>query len=397
MDQVFSATVVDRRHVITAGHVAKGNAPGAVVFNLNYGGNLTHQIQASAVYPHPSFVAFNTPDLQHDIALIELAQDVPAALTIYPILYQAVGSGATITLVGYGASGQGNVGISVTPDSATKRSGRNNADSFALDVDGSGRNALYFFDFDGGGAANYLGGGSLGNTVETTFAYGDSGSPAFVNVSGQWRLAGVNTFVSTFSGGPTTPGTFGTAGGGNLLWPYQTWIQSILSRPENDNFVRRTTISGASGQTTGANTSATKEGSEPNHAANAGGRSVWWRWTAPSAGQVSVDTQGSAFNTLLAVYTGSTVNALTLVAENDNVSGTTTSAVTWTAQAGTQYQIAVDGFGGAQGAITVRWRYGAPSGPANDDVPTLSEWGAIVMALTLLLVMLRKRRALGNC
>src|SRR2546425_3684733 len=43
----------------------------------------------------------------------------------------------------------------------------------------------------------------------------------------------------------------------------------------------------------------TKESGEPNHAGNAGGSSIWYRWTAPTADPVTIDTVGSAFNTLL--------------------------------------------------------------------------------------------------
>jgi hypothetical protein len=47
-------------------------------------------------------------------------------------------------------------------------------------------------------------------------------------------------------------------------------------------------------------------------AGDAGGKSVWWRWTAPASGPVQVSLSGSAFSTLLAVYTGPTVGSLTL-------------------------------------------------------------------------------------
>src|SRR2546427_7055898 len=58
-----------------------------------------------------------------------------------------------------------------------------------------------------------------------------------------------------------------------------------------------------------------------------------------------IDPFGSSFNTLLAVYPGSSVSALTAVASNDNSpnGGTTTSLVQFTAQQGTTYRIAIDG------------------------------------------------------
>ena len=66
-----------------------------------------------------------------------------------------------------------------------------------------------------------------------------------------------------------------------------------------------------------------------------------------------IRTTGSSIDTLLAVYTGTAVNALTAVAANDDEPGLVTSAVTFSAVAGTTYQIAVDGFNGAAGDLVL--------------------------------------------
>jgi len=66
-------------------------------------------------------------------------------------------------------------------------------------------------------------------------------------------------------------------------------------------------------------------------------------------------TYGSDFDTLLAVYTGTSVDTLTEVASNDDSGGTLQSRVEFTTTAGTVYHIAVDGYGGAQGNVTVGW------------------------------------------
>jgi hypothetical protein len=84
------------------------------------------------------------------------------------------------------------------------------------------------------------------------------------------------------------------------------------------------------------------------------GHSVWAQWTAPSTKAVTIDTIGSSFNTLLAVYTGNNVSALTPVVSNDDIgSGQQQSRVTFSATAGTVYRIAVDGFNGAVGSIVL--------------------------------------------
>src|SRR5882724_9144060 len=70
--------------------------------------------------------------------------------------------------------------------------------------------------------------------------------------------------------------------------------------PVNDNFSGRLEISGLTNTLTGSNVGATKEPGEPDHAGDSGGHSVWWTWTAPTNGTVTVDTIGSSFDTLLA-------------------------------------------------------------------------------------------------
>lgn len=138
--------------------------------------------------------------------------------------------------------------------------------------------------------------------------------------------------------------------------------------PANDNFANAITITPVNGNTstvTGFNTNATKETGEPNHADNIGGRSVWWKWTAPAAGQVTIDTKGSYCDTTLGIYTGSKVDNLVTIASNDDITQGTVQAslVTFTAAANTTYYIAVDGWNASDGngadssAVTVNINY----------------------------------------
>ena len=118
--------------------------------------------------------------------------------------------------------------------------------------------------------------------------------------------------------------------------------------PANDNFAGAITITLTTNvaTVTGYNTNATKQAGEPNHAGNIGGRSIWWRWTAPSAGTVDLDTRGSYSDTTLGVYTGSSVGALTTIASNDDINPGIVQASTliFPATSGTTYFFAVDGF-----------------------------------------------------
>jgi subtilisin family serine protease len=145
--------------------------------------------------------------------------------------------------------------------------------------------------------------------------------------------------------------------------------------PANDNFVNRTLVAPPAQDTvrttTGTNVGSTAEAGEPNHAGVSGARtSVWWRYTPATSGTITIDTLGSGFDTVLAVYRGSSVGALTPVAANDDAqSPQRWSRVTFSGVAGTQYQIAVAGYGNATGAITLNVQGGSPvpRPPANDN------------------------------
>ena len=127
----------------------------------------------------------------------------------------------------------------------------------------------------------------------------------------------------------------------------------------NDAFANAQQLSGESRTVTGGSLGASKEAGEPNHAGNSGGASVWYRWTPVAGGSVTIDTCASGFDTTLGVYTGSAVGSLTQVAasdDNSTVCGSPTSksAVKFNAIAGTVYRIAVDGWDGAAGSVSLR-------------------------------------------
>lgn len=94
------------------------------------------------------------------------------------------------------------------------------------------------------------------------------------------------------------------------------------------------------------NVGATKETGEPNHAENAGGKSVWFSFTPTATTVVRINLVDTTLDTLLGVYTGTNVNNLTLVGYNDdcNTSCGQASTVDLMVVAGTTYYIAVDGF-----------------------------------------------------
>ena len=126
---------------------------------------------------------------------------------------------------------------------------------------------------------------------------------------------------------------------------------TILPRPNNDDFANRISLPGSSTTVSGSNVAATGEIGEADHAGvSAPSASVWWSWEAPVDGQLTVSTAGSSFDTTLAAYTGSSVDALTEVAANDDFIGLT-SEIDFAVTAGEVYSIAVDGYDSSQGDI----------------------------------------------
>jgi len=92
-----------------------------------------------------------------------------------------------------------------------------------------------------------------------------------------------------------------------------------LAPPPNDNFASATVLTGDWGSTNVDNSVATHEPGEPSRAGFPPNASVWYQWTAPSDGEVTLDTIGSSVDTVLAVYTGTSLAALNQISANDDL------------------------------------------------------------------------------
>jgi hypothetical protein len=138
--------------------------------------------------------------------------------------------------------------------------------------------------------------------------------------------------------------------------------------PSNDDFANARVIVGCSGSVRDTNLNATKQPGEPNHSpdSNGGTHSVWYRWQSPSSGNVAFSTAGSGYDTVLAIYVGTSVEMLAVIGKNDDIPDVpgqphnVTSSVTFAASAGTVYWIAVDGYnnggsGGDMGPLKLNW------------------------------------------
>jgi len=153
------------------------------------------------------------------------------------------------------------------------------------------------------------------------------------------------------------------------------------SAPVNDIFSKGivTTV----GTVKGTNIGATSEVGEPTHANAPVGKSVWWFWTPTESCTATIDTEGSGFDTVLAVYTGTNVALLTPVAYSDDSSTSVlTSKVKFSAKAGTVYRIAVDGYNASTGSITlnISTSGGADRSENDDFVDRIEIAGAYTVA-----------------
>jgi hypothetical protein len=137
---------------------------------------------------------------------------------------------------------------------------------------------------------------------------------------------------------------------------------ALAAPPANDNFAAAEELTGRVASVEGLNKDATKENLEPNHADEPGGASIWYRWTAPADGRAVVSTCGSDFDTVLAVYTGESVDALAKKAANNNACGYG-SQTSFDASEGETYRIAIDGVDAAFGVAPLTLLLSPP----NDD------------------------------
>jgi hypothetical protein len=116
-----------------------------------------------------------------------------------------------------------------------------------------------------------------------------------------------------------------------------------LVSPPNDFFADATTLDGTSAPISATNVDATNESGEDHCCWEF--NTVWYKWTAPKTGNYRLEVCGSSFNTHLKVFTGTAVNALERIAENDDDPACgpdgSRSRLTFVAGAGQQYRIQI--------------------------------------------------------
>ncbi len=134
--------------------------------------------------------------------------------------------------------------------------------------------------------------------------------------------------------------------------------------PPNDDFADATELLGGSPVSVGTTVEATVQAGEPNHAGDSGGTSVWYRWTPARSGLIRLSCD-SSFETLLAVYRGTSVGSLVEVGSDHSGTQCASPDLEFRAAAGVEYRIAVDGaIGGGEFILTLS---NTSPVPENDD------------------------------
>ena len=134
-------------------------------------------------------------------------------------------------------------------------------------------------------------------------------------------------------------------------------LQWTIDPPANDDFAAAQTLVGPIGTTAATTVRSTGEPAELDyHGGAAADNSVWFRWTPTESGPAVMRLKGvTGFNPGISAYTGTSLGALTTVGQG-------TSTASFTAVAGTEYHIAVDGNGGASGAFMLEHVQGGIEG-----------------------------------
>lgn len=132
-------------------------------------------------------------------------------------------------------------------------------------------------------------------------------------------------------------------------------------RPANDDHQRAIELGGTQARVIGSNVAATREaidyrmGSEGLWGTNEGGRSIWYRWTAPASGLIELTASGThhpngpSFHALLAGFLGDSPSLDTYVGKV--VISIWSPVFRWRVEEGATYLFLVDGAFGEEGRI----------------------------------------------
>ncbi|MGH2654787.1 MAG: calcium-binding protein [Actinomycetota bacterium] len=133
-----------------------------------------------------------------------------------------------------------------------------------------------------------------------------------------------------------------------LVWALPT--AAVAAPPPNDAFAARTTIPALPFEETQSTLEATEEPDEPSPRCGPMGKTIWYQFTPGSDMVLAASMSGSDFDTLLAVWTGTSLASLTEVGCADF------GSVVFAAQAGETYLVQAGGWFDSAGSARVRLR-----------------------------------------
>jgi hypothetical protein len=143
---------------------------------------------------------------------------------------------------------------------------------------------------------------------------------------------------------------------------------SIDTRSSNDDFANRIRLSSSPERVLSFTQFDSTEPAEPTPCNAAGGRSVWYEFTAPATAVYHASTFGSDFDTVLAVYSGTSLGALTLLDCSDNVSENRQSSLNFFGEVGTTYILQLAGYEAAGGSLLLNLHAVDTDGDGCSDV-----------------------------
>jgi len=201
-------------------------------------------------------------------------------------------------------------------------------------------------------------------TVDTNIAvYAGSGCPVNTSLAcDDDGCALQSTLHWAATGG--TPYMLQIGSSGGLSGGWGTFDIEITPTPANDDCA--SPASANPGGATYDNSTATTGSQGQTTSCGAIHNDLWYTWTAPSTGTVTIETCGqTAENTILAVYPGSGCPSAAAITCNDDACGGVTSQVVFAASAGATYTIQLGNFPGA------------PPGPGSFTIVESSSGGPV--------------------
>lgn len=230
-------------HILTAAHVVDLLDPFTQVhFDLGSGRS---SYSVSEIHLHPQW----NSGWGYDLAILELEHMAP--VPGYPVYNGPTELEQPFTLVGYGVTGTGFDGhfINDSQVGLIKRWGLNQYD--ALDSDfisysfgDAPESSLLFYDFDDGSYQNDTLGRLLGRydigfgKEEVISSPGDSGGPIFLEVDGQYQVAGIVRGGSDLGGAGISgviDSSFGEVADDTRVAFFHDWISTVAGLPVNSN------------------------------------------------------------------------------------------------------------------------------------------------------------------